>query len=411
MNSAGLNNLLLISPESGYGGSEKSFAQLSRILCRHYNIHIVFFGNSTDPTYPLGGNTIYLNTPAANNIIRSIINFIIRLKKIRAIKKNLNIVASISFLEGANYLNILTRKKEKCIISIRGSIIHDPNIKGFGRVFRRGLLIPVLYRKADKVICISRGLKDELMSFFSLENDKIDIIYNSINSREIEEKSKESVDTKYEAFFNDFTLISHSRISHEKGIQFQLLILNNLLKLIPDLKLVLIGDGPFKNKLINLCKELELQYYVRGEGNMKPSNCQVIFWGYTDNPFKLINKADMFISTSLTEGLGNSILEAMACRCLVVSSDCPYGPKEIIIPEKDMANSSKEYPVYHENGILMPVISHIGDKKSIDLWTSTIKDIILRGAMGHSVDAAFNRACNFNDEELEKRWLSAITRD
>lgn len=412
MSSAGLNNILLISPESGFGGSEKSFARLSKMLSGHFKVHIVLFGNYTDPMYPLHGNIIYLNTSAANNFIGSIINIIQRIRKIREVKKKFVIIASISFLEGANYLNILTKRKEKCIISIRGSIIHDPNIKGFGKILRKDLLIPILYKKADRVICISKGLKGEMVDFFDLEKDKINIIYNSINCDEINKYSNESLDKKYEDLFKGFTIISHSRISHEKGIQYQLLILNKLLKKIPGLKLVLIGDGPFKTNLINYCNELNLQYFIRGESKTNPIETQVIFWGYTKNPFKLVRRADMFISTSATEGFGNSILEAMACKCLVVSSDCPYGPREIIIPDKDISKTNtNQYPIYHENGILMPVINNFQHKESVDLWVSTIEDIILKRISGYSIDGAYHRACNFDDKKLEDKWINVISGD
>ena len=409
MSSAGLNNILLISPESGFGGSEKSFAKLSKMLSGHFNVHIIFFGSYSIPIYPLHGNITYLNTPVANNIIRSIINIILRLKKIRKIKKKLNIVASISFLEGANYLNILTRRKEKCIISIRGSIIHDPNITGLGKILRKGLLIPILYRKADRVICISNGLKDEMVKFFNLEKDRINVICNSVNCDEIKNYSNESLDKEYEDLFDGHTIISHSRISHEKGIQYQLLILNKLLKKIPNLKLVLIGDGPFKANLINYCNELKLQYFIRGESKTDPLKSQVIFWGFTKNPFKLLRRSDMFISTSLTEGFGNSILEAMVCKCLVVSSDCPYGPKEIIIPVKDISKTNaNRYPIIHENGILMPVLKSFQHQESVDLWVSTIEDIMLKRISGYSIEGAFSRACNFDDKKLVEKWINVL---
>jgi N-acetylgalactosamine-N,N'-diacetylbacillosaminyl-diphospho-undecaprenol 4-alpha-N-acetylgalactosaminyltransferase len=409
MSSAGLNNILLISPESGFGGSEKSFATLSKMLKKHYNVHIVFFSNYIIPTYPLYGNIIYLDTPGAKNILQSIINIIRRFNQIRKIKKKLDVVASISFLEGANYLNVLTKRKEKCIISIRGSIIHDPNIKGIGRILRKGFLIPLFYKKADRVICISKGLKDEMVNFFNLKKNKIKIIYNSINPIEIENQSTEMLDAQYEDLFNDYTLISHSRISYEKGIQYQFLILNKLIKKIPDLKLILIGEGPYMDDLIKICDRLKLKYFVRGKSKWDPAKVHVIFWGYSENPYKLIRKADMFVSTSLTEGFGNSILEAMACKCVVISSNCPYGPEEIIIPDNDLLkNNAKEYPICHENGILLPVIKHSKDKKALDLWISTIEDIIHKRITSFSIDSAYQRACYFNEKKLKKNWIDVI---
>ncbi len=409
MSSTSQNNILLISPESGFGGSEKSFAQLSKILHKHYNVHIIFFDNYTKPVYPLYGKIIYLNTPGAKNFISSIINIVVRIRKIRTIKNDLNISTSISFLEGANYLNILTKKKEKCIISIRGSIIHDPNIKFFGKIIRRSILIPLLYRIADRVVCISNGLKQEMMNHFHLKKDKIRVIYNSINCDEINNLRKETLGNKYEELFNNFTIISHGRIAPEKGIQYQLIILSKLLKKFPNLKLILIGDGTLKGNLINLCNKLNLRYFEKGSSSADPVKYHVIFWGYEKNPFKLLGKANLYISTSLTEGFGNSIIEAMACKCLTISSDCPYGPREIIIPENDSFKTSMpEYPKYHENGILMPVINNIEKEESTDLWVKTIEDIIHNKVTNYSSDAAFKRASIFSEKRLENNWINVI---
>ena len=52
--------------------------------------------------------------------------------------------------------------------------------------------------------------------------------------------------------------------------------------------------------------------------------------GYVDDPFGLLARAELAVCSSLYEGFGNAIVEALACGTPVISTDCPYGPREIL---------------------------------------------------------------------------------
>jgi len=83
-----------------------------------------------------------------------------------------------------------------------------------------------------------------------------------------------------------------------------------------------------KNELISYCKQLGIE-----------SN--VLFTGWVKNPYKFLNRSDIFVLSSLWEGLGIVIIEALAIGLPVISTDCPTGPGEIITNEM--------------NGILVPI--------------------------------------------------------
>ena len=57
--------------------------------------------------------------------------------------------------------------------------------------------------------------------------------------------------------------------------------------------------------------------------------------GFVNNPYDYMKKSDIFVFPSLYEGLGNSILEALACGLPIISSDCECGPREILSPKTD----------------------------------------------------------------------------
>jgi len=81
--------------------------------------------------------------------------------------------------------------------------------------------------------------------------------------------------------------------------------------------LVIIGDGPEKNKLINQSEKLGIDK-------------NVLFLGYQTNVYKYLLKANYFVFASHNEGMPNVLIEAMSCGCSVISSNCETGPKELL---------------------------------------------------------------------------------
>jgi glycosyltransferase involved in cell wall biosynthesis len=102
------------------------------------------------------------------------------------------------------------------------------------------------------------------------------------------------------------------RLHQQKGVDVLLEAVYQLLQQYPDRKfcLQLIGDGPQKNELLGLTEELGLSQYV-------------VFFGKTDQVFKYLQQADVFILPSRAEGLSNALLEAMVCGLPVVVSKIP----------------------------------------------------------------------------------------
>ena len=87
------------------------------------------------------------------------------------------------------------------------------------------------------------------------------------------------------------------------------------------IRLVIIGKGPEEGKLKKFIKDNNLKKNVK-------------MLGYKSNPFPYIKKSDIFILTSKFEGLPNVLLEAIALKKIVISTNCPTGPKEILLNGK-----------------------------------------------------------------------------
>jgi glycosyltransferase involved in cell wall biosynthesis len=82
-------------------------------------------------------------------------------------------------------------------------------------------------------------------------------------------------------------------------------------------RLVILGDGDEHPLLEELARELHVA------ADVSPP-------GFTTNPFAFMARADAFALSSRVEGLSNAIIEALACGCPVVSTDCPSGPAEVL---------------------------------------------------------------------------------
>jgi len=83
-------------------------------------------------------------------------------------------------------------------------------------------------------------------------------------------------------------------------------------------RLVILGEGPQRRPLERLARELGL-----GSGDLALP-------GFVANPYAWMARSAVFALSSRWEGLPNALIEALACGCAVVSSDCPSGPAEIL---------------------------------------------------------------------------------
>ncbi len=245
----------------------------------------------------------------------------------------------ISFLEFSNILNIITRKKEKTIISVRAHISEV-----YKKRKSRFLFIPIiksLYKKSDHVIVNSENAKIDLIKEFDVKKERIKVIYNPVDINKIRELSEDKIEAEYKDVFNKnkLVLVNLGRLTYQKAQVNLIKIIKNL-ETTEDVKLVIIGTGELKAYLSNLVKKWNLEK-------------KVLLLGDKKNPFKYLKRADIFVFTSFYEGLPNAMLEAMACGLPVMSADCRTGPREILAPDTNPeANAKSEEKSKY--GILCP---------------------------------------------------------
>ena len=187
---------------------------------------------------------------------------------------------------------------------------HDPYLQNrlAYRVLRR------LYRYADRIITLTAGAREDLAANFGVPREKIAVMRANAVIPPTEAARLANWDGSSGRDPN--LIVSVGRLSPEKDHK---LLLRALALLPPERpwRLAVIGDGP---------ERPTLESAAAGAGLAQ----QITFAGYADDPFAWMMRAKLAVCSSVYEGFGNVLVEALACGTAVVSTDCPYGPREIL---------------------------------------------------------------------------------
>jgi len=392
-------NILLLITNMDFGGAQRVFFNMAEELKNDYTIFECVFNKYEGVSYPTSNTLLDLNIPGSSNYILKIYYFILRGIKLRRIKKEYKIDICISHLEGADYVNILSKRDERTILWIHGSKFYDGEIRGWLGWVRKKILIPFFYNRADDIICVSRDIKEELINIFKLNANKIGVITNAFDVDNIYQQSGEEIEENYKVVFNNKVIITSGRLAMQKN-QKALIKVYSLLKNRAGCKLVILGDGVLRERLIDECKSLNLKIYNVWQNQAVDESYDVYFFGYVKNPFKYIARSSLFVMTSGWEGFPMALGEAMACRVAVLSADCPTGPKEMLEPGLTY-NDTTENPIYGEYGILMPLLTN--NKTVYEIWVDTIDYVLSDKEL-----SAANRIKDFGFQETILKWKQLI---
>ena len=314
-----------------------------------------------------------------------ILKLIKRAREIKKICEKEEIAVIISFLEDANFpcliSKILFGNKCKLIISTH----NDPTTKPL--IYK--ILIKTIYNKASKIISVSRGIEQSLIKTFNIRKNLITTIYNPLDLNSIFKKEKSLIPKELSLLLksNNFKFISIGRLAEQKNHFSTIESFEKILKKYPNTELLIIGDGPQKRALQEIIQKRNLGKKIH-------------LLGFHKNPFPFLKSSDCFILNSKYEGFGIVITEALACNLPVISSDCDFGPREILCENIKVFNSKLIKRC--TNGLLVPV----NDPNSLaEAMETIIKDNELRNEYKKTARA---RAFDFDIKNIIKKWEDLI---
>lgn len=174
-------------------------------------------------------------------------------------------------------------------------------------------LIALIYRRADHVIAVSEGVAQSLRA---LGLSRVARIYNPVLNERLRQLCQESPQHPWFQSHEVPIVLAVGRLEPQKDF----LTLLNAFAIVREARaarLIIFGEGSERPRL-----EQQVQSLGLSESVALP--------GYTPNPFPYMRSADVFVLSSRFEGLPNALIQAMACGCPVVSTDCPSGPSEIL---------------------------------------------------------------------------------
>jgi glycosyltransferase involved in cell wall biosynthesis len=305
---------LIILCSNNQGGAEMSMASVARGLQQKgLRVALVVYGRRTDliqDTTNSGVEIIRLNAIRTLTIIRPLYKMIQERRPTTLITAltHTNIVSTL--------VAYIARRETRIIVTEHGQKCLDPNLLNGMEKFFLPKLAGLVYMLADEIVAVSNGLAGFIMDNILPWSRKkpVRVIYNPVVPTE--QPKPAAPPHPWLTPEHPPVVISAGRLENDKKFSLLMRAFGRVARKRP-CKLIILGEGSERKMLQTLITDIGM-----GEHILMP--------GFVHNVNDWLQNASVFVCSSLFEGFGNAIVEAMACGLTVVSTDCPYGPVEIL---------------------------------------------------------------------------------
>ena len=169
---------------------------------------------------------------------------------------------------------------------------------------------------AAQFVGVSRGASERLAAVVGVPHEDITTIYNPVVTRALREGMAERPSHPWLLDGGAPVVLAVGRLEKPKDFPTLIKAFAQLASRRP-CRLIILGEGKERKKLEGLVQGLKV-------------NDRVSLPGWVDNPFAYMSRASLFVVSSIYEGLSMVLVEALACGCPCVSTDCPAGPAEVL---------------------------------------------------------------------------------
>lgn len=374
-----MKNIAILVPTLCNGGAERVAANLSIAFSEKYNV-IVIVHDGTNITYPYKGQLIDLELPPSKGIFNKIATLYKRVKKLREIKEKYKIDYTISHLPPSNLANILSRRDDKVFTYVHSMLGAEKGVSLKSKLKEKFIALG-----SDKIIVVSERARLNLIENYGINERKTVTIYNFIEDKSITEQCNNVKDD----MIWENTIVCMGRLTKPKGQWHLIRAFSEVVKEIPNAKLIILGEGELRSSLESLSDKLGIRENIN-------------FVGFTNKPFEYIKKSTIFVSSSLWEGLPMALIEVAMCKKSIISTDCDAGCREILAPNTNVKKKTKDIEKA-KYGILIPVC------KGGDIMCANISDeerVMAKAIIMMLNNRELRSHYEGLSEELYKRFLS-----
>ena len=303
--------LALFLPALDDGGAERVMLQLAGAFAargRAVDLVLAVPGGPLSGQVPPGPRVVSLDAGRTIAALPALVRYLRRERP----------HALLSTLEHANVIAIgagrLARTGARLVLReanvVRPAAALPPRARAL-----RALMRPA-YRAADLVVAVSQAVAKTLTGELGLPPGKVRTIYNPVVTAALRELAAAPLDDPWFAAGAPPVILGIGRLVPQKDFA-------TLLRAFAEVhrtrraRLLILGEGAEHLRLEALARELGVAADVR-------------LPGFDHNPFRYLARAPLYVLSSVYEGLPGALIQAMACGCRVISSDCPGGSREIL---------------------------------------------------------------------------------
>ncbi len=387
-------NIALLIPELGGGGAER----VAQILGNYYvekgnKVYYFIADTNVEQDYFVKGEIIQSGIKRCmygrKNNVQKIVNLLSSALKMKKLKVRYKIDVAISFMEEFNYINILSKGREKVITRICTMLSVCEELYPENILFRKSV-IHFFYTKADKVVVLSQKAEEEMQFYYKVPKKILMKIPNMVTY--IGTQKNKTSDWTY----GKKTVVCVGRLAVEKQYERIIRAFSYVCSKEPEARLIILGKGSLLYYLRRMCKKYHIDDYV-------------VFTGFIDDVSLYLENARVFVMASRVEGFPNSMIEAMGYGVPIVTTDSFGACGEIVGKTREMKNVSEL--TLCEYGVLTPDMPHEGLK--IDSQLSEQETILGKAILKILTEEdiyekyrkqSFRRAKMFYIGKIIKKW-------
>jgi glycosyltransferase involved in cell wall biosynthesis len=301
--------VLLLLPSLAGGGAERVFSILLSHLDRDvFEPHLGLLGAEGEflEDIPKDVTIHHLNISRARYSLPSIVRLVwkIRPHTVLSTLGYLNLVLGMAKPLLPRTAQLIVREAVIASACQRQETRHPQLWKWLYRRF---------YKQADKVLCLTDSMVNDMAEHFAVPREKLVRIYNPVDIDRIRELGNSDK--------NPYSgpgphLVAVGRLTKQKGFDILIDAMPHILERLPNARLTILGQGHLHKDLTRQAQRLGLTESVE-------------FVGFQKNPWTYLRHADLFVLPSRYEGTPNVLLEALALGKSVVAADCPGAMREI----------------------------------------------------------------------------------